>query len=202
MRMTLSGPRAIVTGATLASLIAFAYDLKPYEIGEGGWPAWKSEQFDISAKAAVDGELTRDQFRLLFQTLLVDRFKLKFHRETKQVSGYLLTVGRNGSRMKAAIPDETSGMSLVSPHKDVSMIVSNWTMEQLTRQLTVMFGEPVLDDTGLTGSYDYQLNWGEDNSQYGALLTAIQDQLGLKLQAHKGPIQVLVVDGVVKPSLD
>src|SRR5205085_6133246 len=98
MRMTFSGPTARVTGATLGSLIEFAYDLKIYEIVEGSWPAWKSEQFDILAKAEGGGALTRDQFRPLFQALLAERFKLKFHRETKQMSGYMLTLAKNGPK--------------------------------------------------------------------------------------------------------
>lgn len=200
--MILSGPRAIVTGATLASLIGFAYDLKPFELGDKGWPGWESQQFDISAKAEGDGQLTRDQFRPLFQALLRDRFQLKFHREAKETSGYMLTVTKNGAHIKTAATDEPSSMSISSPGNYAEMTIFNWTMEQLTRQLALQLGQPVLDNTGLTDGYDYKLTWSDNNPEYATIFTALQEQLGLKLEPHKGPIQVLVIDSATKPSLD
>jgi len=200
--MILSGPRAIVSGATLASLISFAYDLKPFELGETNFPNWQSQQFDISAKAEGDGELTRDQFRQRFQTLLADRFQLKFHRETKDISGYMLTVTKSGAHIKSASPDEPSQMGISSPANYAEMTVFNWTMAQLERQLTLQLRQPVLDNTGLAEGYDYKLTWSDNNPEYATIFTALQEQLGLKLEPHKGPIQILVVDSATRPSLD
>ena len=199
--MTFSGPTARVTDATLEFLVAFAYDLKSYEIGEQGWPAWKSEPFDIVAKAEGDRPLTRDQFRPLFQTLLADRFKLKFHRQTKEMSGYMLTVAKGGPKVKASDPDAKGYMSTTGTDY-AEMTVVGWTMDQLARQFSGQLREPVLDGTGLGGSYDYKLAWSDTNTAYATLFTALQEQLGLKLERHKGPIDVFVVDGAVRPSLD
>jgi uncharacterized protein (TIGR03435 family) len=201
MRTSYSGPRATFSGATLGSLIVFAYDLKPYETSDKGWPSWSSEQFDIVAQAPGKDALGREQFRPLFQALLADRFKLKFHRETKEVSGYMLTVAKNGPKLKAADPDAKSFMSMTGTNY-AEMTVVSWSMDQLARQISAQLGEPVLDGTGLVGSFDYKLAWSDDNSAYPTFFTALQEQLGLKLDNHKGPVQVLVVDGAERPGLD
>lgn len=201
MQMTFTGPTARVTGATLSSLIAFAYDLKSYETGEGNWPAWKSDRFDILAKAEGDGALTRDQFRPLFQALLSERFKLKFHRETKQMSGYMLTVIKNGPKLKPSDPEAKGFMSLTGTDY-AAMTVVGWTMDQLARYFSTTLREPVLDGTGLAGSYDFKLAWSDTNGAYATFFTALQEQLGLKLERHKEPVQVFVVDSAMQPSLD
>src|SRR5262249_31083224 len=139
-------PTARVTGATLGSLVTFAYDLKSYELSEGGWPTWKSEQFDISAKAEGDGALTREQFRPLFQALLTERFKLKFHREPKQMSGYLLTLAKNGPKVKTSDPEAKASMSLTSSDH-LAMNIVAWSMDQLAQYFSATLREPVLDGT-------------------------------------------------------
>jgi uncharacterized protein (TIGR03435 family) len=82
------------------------------------------------------------------------------------------------------------------------MNVSSWTMDQLTRQLSAQLHDPVWDETGLAGNFDYKLSWSDTNSAYSSLFTALQEQLGLKLEPHKGPIHIMVIDSAAKPSLD
>jgi len=201
MRMTFSGPRATVNGATLQSLVMFAYDLKDYEIAESGWPSWSSQRFYVAAKAEGSAALGPDQFRVLFQALLRDRFELKFHREAKEMSGFLLTVAKDGPKMKLSAPDAGPTMSAGgSDHAEQTFAA--WTMDQFARQLTFHVHEPVLDDTGLAGRYDFKLTWSDDNSAYPSFFTALQEQLGLKLERHKGPVQIFVVDSASKPSVE
>lgn len=204
MRTSYSGPRATFSGATLGSLIVFAYDLKPYETSDKGWPSWSSEQFDIVAQAPGKGALSREQFRPLFQALLADRFKLKIHRETKEVAGYILTVGKNGPKLKAADPDATGLMSLTSLTSTdcAEMKVVSWSMDQLGNYFSAILMQPVLDGTGLGGNYDYKLTWSDQSPGCPALVTALQEQLGLKLESRKVTIQILVVDSAEKPGLD
>jgi uncharacterized protein (TIGR03435 family) len=200
MRMTFSGPRA-TGGATLQSLVIFAYDLKDYEIAESGWPSWSSQRFYVAAKAEGSAALRPDQFRVLFQSLLRDRFELKFHREAKEMSGFLLTVAKGGPKMKLSAPDAGSSMSAGgSDHAEQTFAA--WSMGQFARQLTFHVHEPVLDGTGLTDRYDFKLTWSDDNSAYPSFFTALQEQLGLKLERHKGPVQIFVVDSASKPSVE
>ncbi len=201
MRVTFSGPTVRMTGATLGSIVTFAYDLKSYEFGEGSWPAWKSEQFDIAAKAEGDGALTREQSRPLFRALLAERFKLKFHRETKQMPGYMLTLAKDGPKLKTSDPDTKGSMSL-SGRDYAEMKVAGWTMDEVARYFSTTMGEPVLDGTGLGERYDFRLAWSDTNGAYATLVTALQEQLGLKLERRKEPIEVFVFDSAVRPSLD
>ena len=200
-RMTFNGPTIRVTDITLPQLILFAYGLQDYELNEQSLPTWRSEQFDILAKAEGDTALTRDQFRQLFQSLLADRFQLKFHRETKQTSAYLLTLAKDGSKMKVSGPESKGSMSLTS----AGMTVDGWTMDQLAQYFSATQREPVLNATGLKDRYDFKLAWSlpnETNSPYPSLFTAVQEQLGLKLERSKEPIQVFVVDSATRPSFD
>lgn len=200
-RVQFSGPRVSVNGATLRWLVAFAYDLKPYETSDTGWPKWASEEFDIVAKAEGDSELTLDRARPLFRALLVDQFKLKFHYVTKEVSGYMLSVSKSGPKLTSSDPD-TKGSMQMGGTNYTEMKIVNWTMEQLTRQFTYQLGEPVFDGTGMTGGYDFKLSWSDKNPAYPTFFTAVQEQLGLKLEKRKGPVQMLVVNSAEKPPLE
>jgi uncharacterized protein (TIGR03435 family) len=201
MRTSYSGPRATFSGATIGSLVVFAYDLKPYESSDKGWPSWASEQFDVVAQAAGKDALTREQFRPLFQTLLADRFKLKFHRETKEVSGYVFSVAKNGPKMKAGDPDKPAFMSMTGADC-AEMTAVSWSMDRLASYFSQILGEPVLDGTGLGGNYDYKLAWSDQSPGCPALVTALQEQLGLTLESQKVKVQTFVVDGAERPALN
>jgi uncharacterized protein (TIGR03435 family) len=206
-RMTFSGPRVTIENQGLQGLIAFAYNLNPENVS--GAPR-SADVFDIVAKAAGEGTYTRDQFRRMFQTLLADRFKLKSHLDTKDTPGYTLVVARNGPKLKESPPDAVSRMS-IGGTTYAEMTVSKCTMEQLARQLSVIAGPavgivvPVVDKTGLTGTYDFKLKWADDQDPRAdptlpPLLTALQEQLGLKLESSKVPVRNLVIDSIDRPS--
>jgi uncharacterized protein (TIGR03435 family) len=199
--MRFSGPRVTTRGASLESLVTFAYNLKPYEIPESGWPKWASDPYDVVAKAEGDAALTGDQFRPLFQALLADRFQLNFHRETKEVQGYLLTVAKGGPKLKESAPDAADYMSM-SGGDHAEMTVVGWTMARVVLQFSSQLEGPVLDGTGLAGTYDFKLAWSKSNPVYPSFFIALQEQLGLKLEKHKGPVQLFMIDSAVRPSLD
>jgi uncharacterized protein (TIGR03435 family) len=213
--VSVSGSRVTVVACSLYQLVLEAYNLKPYQLSGG--PDWargsESLDFDISAKAEGDAALTREQSRLILQAVLAARFQLKVHGETRDLPVYALVVGKNGSKMKESAPDAEfdpriefgpSGRRISNPKS---------TMEQLVGFLSSQADRPVLDKTGLAGFRSYALNWNSDNDPELAvsvprdpsaadlsIFTAVQEQLGLKLESAKAPIEVLVIDHAEKPS--
>jgi len=214
--------RCVATGATLKMLIQIAYDLRSIDLNKmiSGGPNWLgSDKYDIEAKAgkpAAEAEL-----KLMLQTLLADRFKLTLHRENREGSGYALVVAKSGSKLKQATGDEDRpGIWRVSPGP---LTGRNASISQLARNLSLDLGLPVVDETGLAGAYNFTLTWAPgENESRGALtmlppdvaaqlplqrgdpngpsiFTAVQEQLGLKLEARKTPVEVLVIDHVEKP---
>jgi uncharacterized protein (TIGR03435 family) len=199
--MSFSGMRASTEGMTAYGLIGFAHDLRID--GLTGGPHWaETDSFDLEIKVGGDTAPTRDQFRQVFKALLSDRFKLSVHQTTEEKNIYALVVAKNGPKFTESAADARSRMSMTGSNY-IEMIVSKWTMGQLARQLSSEAGRPVLDKTGLTGSYDYKLAWTGDvngNPQYAPLIVALQEQLGLKLESQKAPVETLVIDRIEKPS--
>ena len=151
----------------------------------------------------------------MVQTLLADRFQLKVHRETREIPVYVLTVRKGGHKMKPRTEGDggpptslfVRGANVPARNAPVSMFAG--ALQRL------VLDRPVIDKTGITGNFDFDLAWRPDASQFGGrggtlpaasdpdrpdLFTAIQEQLGLKLDADKGPGEVIVVDAVEKPS--
>lgn len=211
-KLSFSGPRATIENVSLGGLIEIAYDLKIVSVA--GVPHWAdSVQFDITASAEGGRSYTKNEFRRMFQTLLAERFKLKFHLQTKETNGYSLVVAKNGPKLTKSEPDAESSMKLGGTNY-AEMTVSKWTMEQLAFQLSLMTGHadggsmiptPVVDTTGIAGSYDFKLKWADDRTpnadpNFPSLFTALQEQLGLKLEPRKASAQVLVIDSADRPS--
>ncbi len=205
-RFDFSGSRLTIQNFRLSDLITYAYDIKDYQLL--GEPHWADiDRYDISAKAEGVAVLTRELARPMMQALLADRFQLEVHHGTKEMPVYALVVGKNGPKFKESAPDAQSLLTLGSRGKGLVMTVTKGSMAQLANQFSNRNGvdRPVLDKTGLTGGYDYKLEWGD----YGAanadadavsIFTAIQEQLGLKLEKTTAPIEVLIVDSAAKPS--
>jgi len=199
---------------TLEDLVLWAYGVRDFQVV--GAPNWfRSARYDIAAKAYRAPDLKH--LRLLMQPLLADRFKLLVHPETRQVAVYMLKVGTKGPKMKASQgPASTDAPQLVGR--------TNFTRSELTGQHSTMavlaadlsrrLGRPVIDQTALTGAFDFKLEWVPDESQIGrtmpiaepsanapdpsglSLFTALKDQLGLRLESQRGPGEVLVIDHV------
>jgi bla regulator protein blaR1 len=186
----------------------------------------KTQRFDIEAKVAEADvpkldKLTVEQRGLMLRPLLEDRFNLKFHQETKDLPVDALVIAKGGSKMKQSTSDNpiANGLRLMGAgHLESKGVSIEFLAQVLSRQL----GRSVLDETGLTGKYDYTLEWlpdaappmagGGESGQPGnlnapppdssgsSLFTALQEQLGLKLESQKGPVSVIVIDHIEEPS--
>jgi uncharacterized protein (TIGR03435 family) len=207
--------RFVEKAYTLKLLIAAAYDLNPRTISGG--PGWiESDHYDIVAVTPGEIRPTHDEQMSMLRNLLSDRFKLTFHREQKVFSIYELTVAKNGPKLKAstAAPDDPAALiSTVYPQRIV-LPARNASMGDLVSLMQrAMLDRPVVDKTGLSGRYDFDLEWAPDETQFGGevpaasaeapsapLFSAIQQQLGLRLEATRGPVAALVVDKAERPS--
>jgi uncharacterized protein (TIGR03435 family) len=199
------GSRVSGTAITLIDLIEDAYGLRRDQIsGEPGWA--RTSHYDIDAKGPGDSAITRDQLKQMLQSLLAERFQLKVHRETEEVPVYALVTDKNGPKLKAIAPDATGGYSVQGTAKGMHMVVTRGTMDQLARQLSNTAGRPVIDRTNLPGLYAYTLDWFPSDLvpppdlDTPSMFAALQEQLGLRLEATKGPVEKLVIDHAEKPS--
>jgi uncharacterized protein (TIGR03435 family) len=193
------------TASSLRDLIEYAYSVRSEQIsGQPGWAL--SVHYDLDAKAAGEGILTTAQSREMVRTLLADRFQLKVHRETQEVPVYALVAGKSGPKFKASETGATGGYSVRTTDKGLHMDAPNGTMEQLARQLSGTAGRPVQDRTGLTGHYVFTLDWfpadrvPPPDLDAPSMFEALQEQLGLRLESTKGPVEKLVIDHVDRPS--
>jgi uncharacterized protein (TIGR03435 family) len=244
--------RFSASNCSLELMLQVAYGVDAQQIT--GVPKWiRSANYDVEAKmdlatfdqlSKLDDEQRDAKQRLMLQALLMDRFKLTLHRETKELPIYSLVIARNGPKLQEAKPGDIyangahwSGGAPMGPHEvdyrfiagQVHMQGQAASVKDLTDRLTQKFaeqlGRKIVDNTGLTGNYDFELNFkvpwppegsqtlfrdpegsqGTDNgtateSSEVSLFAAIQEQLGLKLQSAKGPVEFIVIDHVESPS--
>jgi uncharacterized protein (TIGR03435 family) len=186
---------AILTGQTLKGLISIAYGVKDFQVSGG--PKWLSgDRFDINAKA--EGPVKDPQMLQMLQTLLADRFQLVIHHEQKVAPAYALVIAKSGLKMK---PSEETGSSSKSGRGVIT--ARGATMAKLADLLSRRVGAPVADLTETSGAFDFKLEWsvdGDANDVESALFAALQSQLGVKLESHKLPVDMIVVDKAEKPS--
>jgi uncharacterized protein (TIGR03435 family) len=184
-----------IEAAELRQIVGLAYAIQRVRV-QGG-PEWAdSDQFDIVAKAG-NPDATRDEIRSMLQTLLAERFKLVVHRETKQLPAYTLVVGKSGSKLKESAPDKKSGLAdTVGPAGEQLTVLQASPLRILVNMLANTLGGPVVDKTGLDKLYDYTFQWPNADSSLSASL----DELGLKLEAKKEPVEVLVMVRAEHPS--
>ncbi|MGP0074891.1 MAG: TIGR03435 family protein [Bryobacteraceae bacterium] len=219
MLRPMPGGGLTATGVTLKMLIMNAYGIAVYQIS--GAPNWVgTERWDIDAKTeGVQGLLPPAQFNVLLRHLIEERFQLKSHRKSKKLPAYALVVMKTGSKLKPHAADST-----VRPTGRFgfgSASFTNMPVADLAKQLSFDLGRPVLDRTGLAGSFDFSLEWTPASNEGGAeafglppraepptpvdsnrpsLFTALEEQLGLKLQSTKSPVDILVIDRVERAS--
>jgi uncharacterized protein (TIGR03435 family) len=203
--------RFVATTVTLSQLIEQAYGIQPREIVGG--PDWvRVERFDVTATTGA--EVRPDQMKLMLRALLADRFQLDIAPETRTGTIYRLTAREVRGLTPPAKPD---GRSIVSTiRKDGNGFLSydyqgfNATMAQLAVTLGGHVRAPVVDETKLSGSYDFRIGWTYDEPSGGippdpnvpTIFTALERDLGLKLVADKGPVPVHVIRRVSKPSVN
>jgi uncharacterized protein (TIGR03435 family) len=189
--------RVTFANITVRGLIREAYGLKIYPPLRGP-DALSTDRYDVTAKVAPDA--SKEQRMLMLQRLLAERFKLVVHRETKELPIYTLVAGRNGPRFHA-VEDDGSAPEAGSGggHQIQAHHIS---MKLLAATLQGWIGDTVVDATGLTGLYDLHLdfNFDEGKPDEGPTIFEAVQKIGLKLEARKGPVEVVVIDHVEKPS--
>jgi bla regulator protein BlaR1 len=209
------------TNVTLKFLLVVAYGIREGQIS--GLPGWADTvRFDVNAKVTepdlkVLHNLTLDQQKAMLIAVLIDRFHLQSHIETKTMPVYDLLVAKDGSKLKpSAVPPDpvnpdNPSLGEISVNHNSDLTASNVKITQLAGNLAFPLDRTVIDKTGLTGRYDFHLQWTPDNIRDNAtdngaaeappdIFTAIQEQLGLKLESAKGPVKILVIDHAEKPS--
>ena len=186
-----------IKNAPLAFLVQFAYDVDSQDhiSAESGW--MDSQEYDISAKVEGDQQLTLAQMRPMLQRLLEQRFHFAAHHETKVVSGFALIVAKGGPKLQPSKDDSKPSAQMLPNRMDAA----HMDAEHIAGVLAHRAGQPVVDKTGLTGTYDFTLSYAPANDANSSLpdfFTALQEQLGLKLQPEKIPVDFLVIDRVDK----
>ena len=202
--------RFTVTNLSVRWILRYAFRLRDYQVI--GAPGWTETRYEIDARFA-DAAAGDEQVRGMLQRLLLDRFELRARHEQRPMSVY---------ELKRARPDGTLGPKLTPPAKDCQgrycMFQTGWfikgfnrTMAQLTPLLDDVMKAPVVDRTGLAGTYDFDVTWGEASDsardpsdqtpeERAALLTALREQLGLALEPARAPYDVLVIDSISRPA--
>lgn len=203
----LNGRHVSIENQTVLSLIHFAYAVNESQIVNA--PKWFGEQrWDIDGIPDVEGEPDVNQYQRMVQKLLTTRFGVKMHPDKRELSRYSLTIAKGGPKLKKSTSDPRAGMDENGWGQGSQryMEFTNTNMSDLTLCLQTAADKPVINETNLAGRYDFLLHWTpnearatEPNDAPG-LFTAIQEELGLKLDATRGPTDVLVIDAATKPT--
>jgi uncharacterized protein (TIGR03435 family) len=207
MDFSSSGPRVRLEGYNLRGLIMEAYNLRNFQISIPGIDEQQNAFYDVAASAPEGTTPTRDDFRLMLQSLLADRFQLKAHLEKQEKPVYALILGKNGPKLSpsAAGKHNLHGVNGRNQFIETDSI----TMSDLANDIWNGFvsDRPVIDRTGLSGSYKLHLEATPDfrlsrDPQPGdlSIFTAVQEQLGLKLEPSTAPLDVLVIESASMPS--
>ncbi|HLW76231.1 MAG TPA: TIGR03435 family protein [Bryobacteraceae bacterium] len=193
------GGRLTIKNISLLRIVQWAYGMHWYWIAGG--PSWiDSDRFDILAKA--EGDPSHEQMMNMLATLLEDRFKLKLHRETKEGAVFHLVVAKSGAKLTPS-KDKNADSRVLGRFNALThrLMGENATMDQLRRRLEDELHQPVIDQTGLEGNFDFSFEYSIDDSKPESgpsLVTAIQE-LGLRLESAGGPVETLVIDHAEKP---
>jgi uncharacterized protein (TIGR03435 family) len=191
----------------------WAYNVQEYQLTAPSWV--NDERYDITAKA--DGRTPEDQLRAMLQTLLKERFKLELHRQTKVMQVYALVVAKGGHKMQETASE---GPSTMQEDERKGVVTGQANLWDMTARLSQLLGTPVVDMTGLKGRYAFTVNMapyargerptgppgaapagspgGGMADMAGMLLPLLQEQMGLKLEARKMPVELIVIDRAEK----
>ncbi len=199
----LNGRHILMRNTNLSDLIAFAYQLDAKQIV--GAPTGSDDRpYDIDGVADVDGRPDVMQMQLMFQELLASRFKLVFHRERRNLPVYAILVAKGGPKLIKSASAASDYTEFSSNTGEIR--ITNKSMAEIAGLMRFVVDRPVVDQTGLAGRFDFVLKWTPDGAETSdpnappELFTAIQEQLGLKLEPVKAPVDVLVIDHVERPS--
>ena len=200
----LPGGRYVGTNATVRKLLRLAFGVEDEQIlGAPGWI--DKERYDIEAKTGATARLEPPEFQRDLLALLADRFQFRFHHETRERTVYWLVVPKGGAKLKEAAATEEFSMSTNANGTRKVLKATAISMQQLAGALSRQTHREVEDHTGLAGRFDVELEWddsSEADAQMPSVFIAVQEQLGLKLNAAKGQVGVIVVDHVERPSVN
>jgi uncharacterized protein (TIGR03435 family) len=214
--VTVRGEDVLVKNLSLSFLVRWVYQLQPRQIIGG--PGWMdTDKWDIETKPDTPGMPSVEQEKEILRKLMTERFALKVHEEKREMPAYTLTVGKDGPKMMKAADAGLSPSLAMGPLGVLH--VQSATMDDFTRMLNDILDRPVVNETGLTGKWDFVLKWTPDETEFAGapvkvslpsaseedanappLFTAVQEQLGLKLKAQKVDAPVILVDHVEHPS--
>jgi len=226
------GGRFNANGATLKMLVGQAFNMRDFQITGG--PGWiGSDRFDIDAKGpeGMPDRVPPEVLRPMLKSMIEDRFQLKYHTETKELPVYVLTQMKGGHKMK--VVEEvapTPGVGGPGPGGRAPQRImmgrgqfkgESVPMSMLVQQISQVLGRTVIDNTGLPGTYEVDLQWTPEPGHGGGgpggppasadavagadtsgptIYTALREKLGLKLDSQKGPVEIMVIDSVAKPT--
>ncbi len=195
--------RAVGTKVTARRIVLQAYHLTDGQLSGG--PAWfDTDRFDLEAR--TEKPVSAPELRRMLQTMLADRSQLAVRHQTREMQVYLLTVGKNGPKSKLLEwkPGEPAPRLIPPPPGAAGNLVYRGSMQDFAETTlslgdpSASIGRPVLDRTGLKGNYFFALSWAEGET----FMTAVEDQLGLKFDSGKAPMDTLIVDRIEKPPAD
>ena len=202
------GRRVNCDNETLLDIMQFVYGVHSKQIL--GAPDWAgNEKWDIDGYPDAPGVADYKQMQAMYRKIIAERFGLKMHTEKRSLSIYAIRVGKGGPKLTKSLDQnglsDTTGLEWSSQRRVLRVTATN--MEEFATAMESVVDKPVADQTGLTGRWDFLLKWRpetapdtDDPNALPGLFTAIQEQIGLKLEAAKAPVDVIVIDHVERPS--
>ncbi len=216
-RLTINARNFVTVASSLDDLIGFAFNVQTKQIL--GAPDWSNrDRYDINATLDTEGMPSDKQLRLAVRKLLEDRFKIKFHKDVKELPAFVLTVAKSGPKLTPTeVTGPLPGLGVAPAPNGLTLIVHNGLVSELCELLqSLILDRPVVDETKIPGKFDIAVTFTPDDSQFHghappfkkaddveaapSLFEAIQQKLGLKLESQKAPVPVIVLDHVEKPS--
>ena len=207
--MHAEGRRFDIKNQTIHNLLAFTYGIHTKQIVDE--PSWlATDRYDIDGVIDTEGQPSLRQLQSIIRKLLADRFQLKMHRESRELSVYALTFAKDGPKLTKSKgdPNRLGDENDQNRNGVVTQSITNMSMTDFTLVMQYFVDRPIVDQTNLTGKWDFKWTWTSDESRLSpdavnpppGLFTAIQEQLGLKFQPTKAATDVLVIDHIEQPS--
>jgi uncharacterized protein (TIGR03435 family) len=206
VQFTSPGGRFRAAAASLNSLMEWAYGIQPFQ--HSGGPNWMdNDRYDIIAKAGSNA--TDDEMKQMTQTLLAERFHLKFHTDQKTLPVYVISLGKNAPSLFPPKEGEAHSLQVIpksSPEQKVltyHVVATRFSLKQLTDVFARQLGSVIQNETGMNGDYDFTLDLTPDDAHPNALdpsilMAAMREELGLTLKTSKAPVDIFVIDNIEK----
>ena len=200
------GGRFRASATTLKYLLEWAYDIQPSQ--HSGGPSWMdTDRYDMVAKA--EGNASTEQIKQMVQTLLAERFLLRFHKERREVPVYAISVGKNAPKLFPPKDGETHTLRVMpqmGPDQKVAsyrVVATRFSLAQLTDTFARQLGRVIVNETGMDGDFDFTLDLTPDDSRPNPLdpsllISAMRDQLGLTMKSQKAPVEYFVIESAEK----